>query len=141
MDKLIDTSTDYGRRVAYRLKRDLIIWLTTVNDSGEPNPRPVWFLWDGRSFLVYSRSDTYKLTHIRNNSRVALNLDGDGEGGDIVVILGEAVADESAPSADKNLEYVNKYAAGLERIGLKKEEFAEIYSTAIRITPLRIRGH
>ena len=51
---LIDTATDFGRRVAQHLEQDRLIWLTTVGQDGTPRPSPVWFVWDGASVLMYS---------------------------------------------------------------------------------------
>ena len=36
-----------------RLSADLIVWLTTVDASGQPQSTPVWFWWDGSTFLIY----------------------------------------------------------------------------------------
>jgi hypothetical protein len=43
-----------GKHVQTRLKRELIIWLVTTGKDGRPHSVPVWFWWDGKSFLVYS---------------------------------------------------------------------------------------
>ncbi len=47
----IDTSTEFGQRVAGHLANDQVIWLTTVNPDLTPQPSPVWFLWDGETLL------------------------------------------------------------------------------------------
>jgi PPOX class probable F420-dependent enzyme len=86
----IDTSTPFGARAERRLREEVIAWLVTVSPTGTPRPVPVWFLWQGESFLVYSRPDTAKLRNIERNTRVALHLDGNGRGGDIVVVTGDA---------------------------------------------------
>jgi PPOX class probable F420-dependent enzyme len=72
---------------------------------------------------------------------VALHLDGDGKGGDIVVVTGDARTDPQAPPADKVPAYIAKYREGMKRIGMTPESFARAYSVAIRITPTRLRGH
>ena len=73
--------------------------------------------------------------------QVALNLDGDGLGGDIVVFIGEARLDPSAPPADQIPAYVEKYQPGFTRIGITAAQFALSYSVAIRLTPDKLRGH
>lgn len=138
---MIDLSTQFGQRVQNRLKEEKIIWLTTISESSAPQPRPVWFLWDGDSFLVYSRKDTFKELHIRSNPNVSLNLDGDGMGGDIVVFTGAATIAVDAPPADQVAEYVQKYDDGFRRLGMNKEEFARTYSVPIRVSPENLRGH
>ena len=138
---MIDLSNEYGQRVARRLRKEPIGWLTTVDRHGYPQPRPVWFLWDGESFLIYSRPGTRKIDHIAERPQVALNLDGDGLGGDIVVFIGEARLDPSAPPADQIPAYVEKYQPGFTRIGITAAQFALSYSVAIRLTPDKLRGH
>lgn len=138
---MLDTTSEFGRRVARRLHEERIIWLTTVDGSLAPQPRPVWFLWDGETFLMYSKPDTHKLRHIARNPKVALNLDGDGLGGDIVVIAGEAHVAEDAPPADQVPAYVEKYQQGFVRISMSPGEFADSYSLPVRVTPTGLRGH
>jgi PPOX class probable F420-dependent enzyme len=138
---MFDTTTEFGKRVERRLKEERIIWLTTVDAENRPQPRPVWFLWDEETFLIYSRPKTYKLGHIVNNPMTSLHFDGDGKGGDIVVFSGEARLAPDTPAADKVAAYVDKYEAGFKRIGMTAEEFAKSYSVAIRIKPTSLRGH
>ncbi|MFQ5612516.1 MAG: hypothetical protein ACE5H9_10325 [Anaerolineae bacterium] len=40
----IDLSTEFGLRVARRLREERIIWLTTLRADQTPQPSPVWFL-------------------------------------------------------------------------------------------------
>lgn len=138
---VFDPTTSFGERVARRLRDERIIWLTTIGASGQPQPSPVWFLWDGESFLIYSQPDTPKLRGIARNPKVALNFDGDGQGGDIIVFDGEARIVEDAPLATDVPEYVEKYRAASARIGMEPDSFARQYSTAIRVTPRKVRGH
>ncbi|MCB9129858.1 MAG: TIGR03667 family PPOX class F420-dependent oxidoreductase [Anaerolineales bacterium] len=100
---MIDLNTEFGQRVARRLAEERIGWLTTVDATGTPQPRPVWFLWQEDILLIYSRPGTRKLEHIARNPRVSFNLDGDGLGGDIVVLTGVAAINDSAPPADQML--------------------------------------
>ena len=91
--------------------------------------------------MIYSRQDTFKEVHIRSNPQVALNFDGDGMGGDIVVLSGTATIAEDAPPADQVEEYVEKYQEGFRRLGMTKEVFATTYSLPIRVEPDKLRGH
>jgi PPOX class probable F420-dependent enzyme len=138
---MIDPTTELGQRVARRLKEERIIWMTTVDQNNVPQPRPVWFWWDGETFLIYSMPDTHKLDHIARNPKVALNLDGDGLGGDIVVFAGEARLAEDAPPVNEVAEYAEKYQEGFTRINMTPETFAKTYSAALRVTPTSLRGH
>jgi PPOX class probable F420-dependent enzyme len=138
---MIDFTTEFGRRVASRLEQDWIIWLTTVGSDLTPQPRPVWFLWDGQSFLIYSRPNAAKLQHIAQRPRVSLNLDGDKKGGDIVVFTGDAYIDPAAPPVDQVPDYVAKYEEGFARLQRTATEFAQGYAVAIRVLSLSLRGH
>ncbi|HBY92678.1 MAG: TIGR03667 family PPOX class F420-dependent oxidoreductase [Ardenticatenaceae bacterium] len=138
---MFDTSTEFGSRVARRLEEEQVIWFTTVRADLTPQPTPVWFLWDGETFLIFSRPQAQKLRNIERNPKVALNLDSDGLGGNIVVLWGEASIDVNGPSANEIAAYGQKYQAGFARIGVSREDFTKSYSVAIRVTPTHLRGH
>ncbi len=136
----IDTSTPFGERAQRRLRDDKLAWLTTVTADGTPQPVPVWFLWDGaESFLIYSKPDTAKLRNIAARPRVSLHLDGNGEGGDIVVVLGDAAVTSDRPASEVP-EYVEKYRAFIARNTWTPESFAADYSVPLRITATGLRG-
>jgi PPOX class probable F420-dependent enzyme len=129
----IDTGSEFGGRADRRLRDDLVYWLVTVGPDGTPQPSPVWALRDGETFLVYSQASTPKLRNIAAHPRVALHLDGDGRGGDIVIVTGEARIDPRTPPADQVPAYVAKYREGMRRIGMTPESFARAYSVAVRV--------
>jgi PPOX class probable F420-dependent enzyme len=134
-------TTPFGERVARRLRDEPIIWLTTVGADGTPHPNPVWFLWDGSSVLVYSLTSAVRNQNIQRAPHVALNFDGNGQGGDIIVITGEAHISSNELSADQNAEYVAKYQDRIARSFGTPTDFAAKYGTAIRITPRKVHGH
>src|SRR5688572_2063514 len=119
----IDTNSELGGRVVRRLNEETIGWLTTVGSDRMPQPSPIWFLWDGATVLIYSRPNTPKLRNIARTPRVALNLDGDGKGGDIVILTGEARVAPDAPPADAVADYLAKYDQAIKRIGMTPERF------------------
>jgi PPOX class probable F420-dependent enzyme len=138
---LIDASTEFGARVARHLRDDVVVWLTTVTPAGSPLPRPVWFVWDGeRSVAMFSRPGA-RVRNIEANPRVTLNFAGDGRGGDIVVLSGNATVDAEAASADRAPEYLAKYDRHIARIGMTPERFAQRYSVPVRIELTRLSGH
>lgn len=137
----IETKSEFGQRVVRRLTEDRIIWLTTVDSSGTPQPRPVWFLWQDDAFLIYSRPNTAKLDHIALNPSVSLNFNGDSYGGDIIVFNGLAELVEDAPPASEVAAYVSKYRDGFTRINMTAAQFASAYSVAVRVRPVKLRGH
>lgn len=134
----LDTTSANGRRVTERLTSERIGWLTTVASDGTPQVSPIWFLWDGNEILVYSL-ESPRARNVANHPRVSLNLDGNGLGGDIVIIEGTARIDADAPSAADNPAYVAKYLPVMNDYGWTPEWFAGRYSVPIRIAPTRFR--
>ena len=123
-----------------RLASEAVIWLTTVRGNGQPQTSPVWFLAVEDELLIYSLPDTARVANIQANPRVALNLDGNGQGGAIVTIEGRAHIDPDYPSADQVSAYVDKYRDYMARNGWTPEAFAARYSTPIRVSPTRSRS-
>lgn len=123
-----------------RLQQELIIWLTTVTPTGRPQTSPVWFVWEGGEFLIYSLADTARVRNVQANPYVAVNFDGDGEGGAVVTFEGVARIDDAAPPASATPKYVEKYRDEMAKNGWTPEVFSSRYSVPIRITPRRVRS-
>lgn len=141
IEDVIDESTEFGARAARHLREETVVWMTTVTAGGSPLPRPVWFLWDGaRSVLMFSMPGP-RTRNIEANSRVSLNFDGDGGGGDIVVLSGTATSDRDAPPADRDDAYRAKYDEHIARIGMTPQTFSERYNVPVRIELTRLHGH
>jgi PPOX class probable F420-dependent enzyme len=134
----IDSDDEAGARAVERLERERIGWMTTVAADGTPQTSPIWFLWDGDEFLLYSL-DSARVRNLTNKARVSLNLDGNGTGGDVVVVEGTARLDETAPTAAENPAYVAKYKPVMDEYGWTPEWFAGRYTVPIRITPTKYR--
>ncbi|HZC73054.1 MAG TPA: TIGR03667 family PPOX class F420-dependent oxidoreductase [Jatrophihabitans sp.] len=131
----------FGERVARRLREAYVIWLTTVANDGTPQPNPVWFIWDGAdSMVVYNRADSHRMAHIATRPQIALHLDGNGRGGDVVVLAATAHRDPELPAPHENAEYLAKYADGMMRVSGSLEQFSVDYSVPLRIQIRRIRG-
>jgi PPOX class probable F420-dependent enzyme len=118
---------------------DGVVWLTTVTPSGRPAPRPVWFIFDGEAFIVFSSSSAAKVKHIRVNPNVSLNFNTNPEGGDVLVISGKATLTETI-SVSTTPAYLAKYEARFGDIGHDRASFNEAYDLGIRITPERSWG-
>jgi PPOX class probable F420-dependent enzyme len=141
MDSVLpDPTTPRGERFAHRLAEERIGWLTTVGGDGTPQPNPVWFLWDQGTLLIYSLPDAARLPHIRHNLRVSLNLNSNAQGGDILVLTGDARLSADDPPADQVPAYVAKYGEAIARSFGTPANFAAQYSVPIRITPTKARG-
>ena len=105
-----------------------------------PQPRPVWFHWDGETLLIFSQPHAAKVRHIQRQPRVALNFNTDAEGGDVGVLIGEAAV-ATGPIAPNRLKaYLRKYRQGIKDIGMTAASFQAEYSVAILVTPLTMRG-
>src|SRR5215475_840349 len=135
-----DPGMAFGKRVQQRLRDDVVIWLTTVGADGTPQPNPVWFLADGDTVLVYNRADAHRLKHIRRNPRVTLNFDGDRDGGDIIVMSGNAEVVEGYPLASTLPAYMKKYEERARSISGDPTAFAEEYHVALVVRIDRVRG-
>jgi PPOX class probable F420-dependent enzyme len=137
---VLDPSNQAHARAAERLRGERVAWLTTVRADGQAQSTPVWFLWDGDTFLLYSQPDAQKVRNLAANPRVSLHLDDDGEGGDVVTFEGRATVEPDTPRADRVDGYLAKYQAAIEALGYEPGPFAHTYSTAIRVRPTRVRA-
>ena len=125
--------------LARRLEMEDVIWLTTVRPDGSPVPTPVWFYWNGETFLIYTQPGSHKLRHIAHNSAVALNFNTDQYGGSVAVFSGTAAVDDQPPPPVEVEAYFVKYSEGIKMIGLTPESMAEQYPVVLRVQPARVR--
>jgi PPOX class probable F420-dependent enzyme len=134
--------------VEQRLRNDPLVWLITVRPDGRPHVVPVWFFWDGETFLICSQPNAQKLRNLHQNPHVILALDGAGTlGYDVVVVEGTAeLLNETSLSLSKAYPaFAEKYEALLQSIheaGLESQEvdwqyLVASYSQPIRVTPTR----
>ncbi len=136
---MLDTTTEAGARAEGWLRDEIMIWLTTVRSAGQLQSVPVWFLWDGETFLVYSRPGQQKLKNIGRNARAGLHLNANDRGGDVVRAEGTAEVVQDIPPANEVGEYLEKYRESIARIGFDPDGFARAYSVALRVKPDRWR--
>lgn len=134
----IDPTDPRGTHMIERLANDRIGWLTTVAADGTPQTSPIWFLWSENDILIYSL-DSSRTRNIANQPRVSMHLDGNGLGGDILVMEGTAAIDETAPSCDENPEYLTKYEPVMDGNGWTPKWFSERYAVSIRIAVTKYR--
>ena len=136
---MLDPSNQGHARADRRLRAEPVAWLTTVRADGQPQSTPVWFLWDGETFLVYSQPGAPKVGNVTANPRVSLHLNDDGTGDDVVSFEGAATVEPGTPRADRVEGYLAKYRAAIAALGYEPGPFARTYSTAIRVRPTRVR--
>lgn len=133
--RLPGSSLDAG--IEDRLRTESVLWLGTTSPDGAPHLVPVWFVWDGQAFLVFSKPGAVKVRHIEAEPRVAIAL-GEADD-DFDVQLVKARADLlDRPTAEVVPDALfEKYRDQLAAIGLTRAEYVATYSQAIRIVPTR----
>jgi PPOX class probable F420-dependent enzyme len=135
---LLDITTPAGKRVQSRLQKDIVIWLATVGIDGRPHAVPVWFWWDGESFLIYSVPGQ-KVKDIDANPDVTLHLNTTPDGGEVVRVDGVAKPIRRHAPAYKVPLYIRKYAALIKNNGWTPESFSREYHVVLRVRPSRFR--
>jgi PPOX class probable F420-dependent enzyme len=136
---MIDFDTDFGQKVLQRLQDEEIIWLTTVDSHNRPQPRPVWFHWDGETLLIFSKSQAAKVRHILRSPIVALHFNTDEYGGDVAVLHGEA--NISAPPTEERYQaYELKYRILIHDLGGIFKQLLLDYPVVILVRPTSMRG-
>ncbi len=126
--------------LAGSLDEDLVGWLTTVTESGQPQSSVVWFLREGDDLLVYSRPDATKMRNISANQKVAFNLRTDPMGDSMTSLEGTASIVDSPTPPHHDSAYFAKYQGQIKRLGWTPEQFSDDYSALIRITVTRVRS-
>ena len=138
MAAILDLTQERDAHIDQRLREDIVIWLSSVRPDGRPHSVIVWFLWDGESFLIFSRPKNQKVYNIQQNAHVILAVDNTHNGNDPITIEGKATLltpgeiDTTAPS------YLEKYSEHIRKIGFTPEQMAAAYSQAIRIIPTKV---
>jgi PPOX class probable F420-dependent enzyme len=138
---MIDFTTEFGQKVMRHIDAEYFIWFTTVSTDLTPQPRPVWFIWDGDSFLIFSKPGAFKVAHVKEHPNVSLHFNTDEKADeDVIVFVGVAEIDAEAPSAHESPAYFEKYESGMDELGMTPEAFSREYSLAIRVRPTKMRG-
>ena len=137
---MIDFTSRLGRHIKRRLRKEQIIWLTTVDFNDAPQSRPVWFHWDDETILIFSERGKAKLSHIERNPKVSLNFNTDEDGGDVAVIGGEARIMDAPPASNRVKAYLRKYREGIKSLDMTVAEFSAAYTVPILVTPKALRG-
>ncbi len=126
--------------LAQRLQTEQIAWITTVRADGTPVPTPVWFYWNGETFLIYTQPESHKLRNLAQHDTVTLNFNTDSYGGSVAVFTGKGYVDDQPAPAVEWEAYLEKYTEGIKMLGMSHEEMAQRYSTVLRVRPERVRA-
>ena len=136
---MIDTGTKAGARAVERMRTELIAWLTTVGADGQPQSSPIWFLWEDGDIVLCSLATTPRIRNMRANPRVAVNLNSDEEGGDVVTLEGEAAILGTGLAPATEAAFRAKYDSMIAEYGWTWESFRRDYPVVVRIRPTRVR--
>ncbi len=137
---MLDFNSPLGEKILGRLRQEKIIWLTTVDAHSAPQPRPVWFEWDGQTVLIFSQPTAAKVRHIANNPRVALNFNSTEDGDAVAVLVGQAKALTEPVASTRLQAYLQKYQQSIQDIGTTPEGLEREYSVPVLVTPQSMRG-
>ncbi len=132
----MDFNSRLGRKALKKLKRESMVWLTTVDAGGGPQPRPVWFHWSGQDILVFSPLDAAKVPQIAANPNASIHFNADRDGTDVVVLLGKARRVRRI-SAERRAAYLHKYRSNMK----DPTSFQARFSVPILFRPTALRGH
>lgn len=128
-------------RVEIALRRDHVLWLSSVSNDGHPHLVPLWFMWDGDRIVAFSKPNARKVRNLRSEPRTMLAVGTPGP--DFEVELIEARAElPQAPAAELMPRgFASKYRRLLKGAGLSAQRFAEVYSQPIVLRPTRFLGY
>jgi PPOX class probable F420-dependent enzyme len=117
------------------LDRHLVASLASVRSDGRPHVVPLWFVWDGSAFVMYSKPHAVKVQNLRRdpNAMLALGEPGRLDGSAALV----EVRAEIEEAVGLLTAFADKYAELMGRLGLSRETFASVYSQPIRLVPIR----
>jgi PPOX class probable F420-dependent enzyme len=138
MASILDLTKERDAHINQRLREDPIVWLTTVRPDGRPHAVAVWFLWDGETFLIFSKPNNQKIRNLQHNPNVLLAVDDTHKGNDPISIEGTATLLESGETDTTLAAYVEKYGVRIKHIGFTPGTMATAYSQGIRIVPTRV---
>jgi PPOX class probable F420-dependent enzyme len=134
---VLDFSREHDAHIDRRLRAEPIIWLSTARPDGRPHLVPIWFLWDGRTILIFSEPGAQKVRNLRHSRHVVLALDTADEGEDVVIVEGEAMLLQDGTVDSTLPAYAGKYGRLMGRIGTSPALMAARYTQAIQVTPTR----
>ena len=117
-----------------------VVWLGSVRPDGRPHLVPAWFVWDGASFVLFSKPHAQKVANIRADPRVTLAVGRPDAGFDVELVEGIGELEPARTDRAASDAFAAKYRGLAASAGVSLDEFAAIYSQAIRIRPTRWLG-
>ena len=138
MASLLDLTKERDKHIDHHLRKHSVVWLISVRPDGRPHAVAVWFLWDGETFLIFSKPNNQKVRNLQHNANVVLAVDDTHKGDDPIAVEGTATLLAPGEIDVTFSAYVEKYKDDIEQIGFTPEQMAKEYSQPIRITPIRV---
>jgi PPOX class probable F420-dependent enzyme len=136
----MDFASPLGRKALRMLKREQVLWLTSVDSQSRPQPRPVWFHWNGEDVLIFSQPAAAKVRQITARPDVALHFNSDAAGNEVVVFLGKAHVLGESVAPDRVKAYLRKYRDGIVGLEMTPASFQAQYRVPIIVRPTALRG-
>ena len=138
----LDRSSAFEARVYDQLQHDPIVWITTVDPTGQPQPSPVWFMWDGADkIMIYTKPDRPKVRNIKANPKVAIHFDSLARGEMIAIFTGPIVISDATPPVNELPGYAEKYHSLFVQLETNVDKMAAEYTTALVFTIEKLRGY
>jgi len=123
--------------ISRALRRQQVIWLSSIRPDRRPHVLPVWFVWDGGSILLFSKPHAQKVRNLERDPAVMVAIGQPGLDFDVELVEGIGEL-EAVPTRDLMPEsFVSKYCALMARGGITPDAYAAVYSQPIRIHPRR----
>ena len=135
----LDWTSDAGAKAAQRLRDDQIVWIATVRPDGQPHAVPVWFLWDGERATVFSKPDQ-KVRNLGQNPRATMHFNSTADGGDVVILEGQAELPDESAAQVLSSAYLEKYGEGIKFLGMTPETMTAEFHRVIRFRPAKVLG-
>lgn len=133
---MTDPTSPPTPKVVARLQTAPIAWFGSTRDDGQPHLVPVWFLWEGETILVFTKTGSQKVHNIRANPRATVALEG-ADDGEVVIVEGQAELLPEATAAVAGPVYWEKYGTQMEQMGMTPEGMAAEFAQPIRVRPTK----
>ena len=124
-------------RIDRMLRREPVVWVSTVRPDGSPHLVPIWFSWDGERLFIASKPNAVKVRNLRANPTVMLALGEPDDDFDVGMLEGEATIPAATTAELLPPGHLAKYRRQMAEIGLDADEYVRTYSQPVVITPTR----
>jgi PPOX class probable F420-dependent enzyme len=128
---------DAAARIDCLLRREPVVWLSSVRPDGLPHLVPIWFSWDGERLFIASKPNAVKVRNLQAKPTVMLALGEPDDDFDVGLVEGRAVVATATTAELMPPAHVAKYADRMTAMGIDPDEYASTYSQPILITPTR----